>query len=83
MGKYLTPEIVHAVIAEYGPEGMRAAGYSAADMLSLMNNAGYQCIDLSSNKAIKTYSDIPNLPDFSVTDFLFTPLKEINFKELC
>lgn len=73
LGDLLNTNYVHAVIAEYGPEGMRAAGHSGADLLALMDKVGYYCIDLSSNKTIATSTDIPELPDFSATDFLFLP----------
>lgn len=72
LGDFLTPERIAHVVCEYGPEGMRSAGHTGWDMVSLMQRAGYSCADLHNGRGIDRPEDIPRLADFSVTDFLFT-----------
>jgi FkbM family methyltransferase len=69
--EYLYPNIVHKVVAEYGPEGCRSAGITGWDLVNYMKARGYGCIDLSSNKIITNLHDIPTLEDYHVTNFLF------------
>lgn len=69
--EYLYPNIVHKVVAEYGPEGFRSAGITGWDLVSYMKTRGYSCTDLRSNKNISKPSDIPVLQDYHVTNFLF------------
>jgi len=71
---FLTPSKIKAVVAEYGPEGMRAAGRSAADMVSLMLKKGFACQELGTGVKIQSTRDIPLVKDLHVTDFLFTAL---------
>jgi FkbM family methyltransferase len=72
LGNWLSPQRVRAVVCEYGPEGLRSAGSTGWEMVSLMQFAGYSCRDLHSQKSICEKADIPNLADFTTTDFLFT-----------
>lgn len=72
LGDSLVPERIPHVVCEYGPEGMRAAGHEGSDMVGLMQRAGYRCTDLHTGRRIDGPDDIPKLPDFHVTDFLFT-----------
>lgn len=72
LGEFLKPETVKTVICEYGPEGSRAAGRTGWQLVGMMKDAGYQCHELKSGKSIETETDIPDLPDFHVTDFVFT-----------
>ena len=67
----LNPAIVNCIIAEFGPEGLRKTGKTGWDLISMMLNRGYKCKELGSNKIIESKKDVPNLPDFSVTDFIF------------
>ena len=71
-GSLLTPSRIQHVICEYGPEGLRSAGFSGADLLQLMINAGYRGVDLHSGRPLRSVSDIPDLPDFHVTDWWFS-----------
>jgi FkbM family methyltransferase len=68
----LSPKRIPVVICEYGPEGLRSAGYTGWDMVQLMNDHGYKnCVDLKTKKPIMNESDIPKLGNFEVTDFKF------------
>lgn len=69
----LSPMIVKAVVAEYGPEGLRAAGKTGWDVVEFMQKKGYKSWELQTGKEIESPKDIPLLPDHSVTDFLFLP----------
>jgi len=71
LGAHLKPDRIPNVVVEYGPEGMRAAGHSGWDLVEFMTRKGYRCEDLHSKAAIEKPQDIPVLPDFAVTDFLF------------
>jgi len=68
-GDQLTPSRIHHVICEYGPEGLRSAGFNGADLVELMTKAGYQGADLHSGVPLHSASDVPDLPDFHVTDW--------------
>jgi FkbM family methyltransferase len=70
-GEALSPERFPLVILEYGPEGCRAAGTTGWEIVSYMVRRGYKCIDLHTRKLIEQAGDIPQLADFSVTDFMF------------
>lgn len=69
---YLHPSKIKYVIAELGLEGLRHAGKSAWDMVSLMLEKGYVCRVLGSDNLIQKEKDLPMLPDFCVTDLVFT-----------
>ena len=71
LGDFLTPSRIGTVIAEYGPEGMRKAGKSGWDLVHLMLSKGYRCQELTTGKSICCKEDIPALPDYTVTDFVF------------
>ena len=64
---------VQSIIAEYGVEGMQAAGTSPQDLWHLMDEKGYGCVIVQSGREILAPTDIPVLPRFHVVDFLFTP----------
>lgn len=72
LGDLLTPSNIGAVIAEYGPEGMRKAGKSGWELVHLMLSKGYRCQELTTGKAICCKEDVPSLPDYTVTDFIFS-----------
>jgi FkbM family methyltransferase len=71
LGDRLQPQNFPLIVAEYGPEGMRSAGNTGWEMVNFMRGRGYVCADLHSGRAITTEGEIPSLPDFSVTDFIF------------
>ncbi len=71
-GDSLSPGRIPFVISEYGPEGMRVAGTSGWEMVRYMRERGYVCRDLHNDSLIRSECDIPDLPDFGVTDFLFS-----------
>ena len=68
----LQPNTIQHVIAELGPEGLRQAGKSAWDLVSLMLERGYVCRVLGSNKTIDCEKEVPILPDFTVVDLVFS-----------
>lgn len=67
----LTPQKVGTIVVEYGPEGMKKAGKTGWDMVKMMLGKGFQCMELKTQRPIATELDIPHLPDFTVTDFVF------------
>lgn len=73
---HLRPDIVTYVIAEFGPEGLRRAGVTGWDLVEPLLKRGYQCKILGTDHPITSEKDIPILPDFSVTDFIFSPANE-------
>jgi len=72
LGEMLNPSYINVVVAEYGPEGMRKAGKIGWDLVQMMLAKGYRCQELITKKSIFSKSDIPVLPDYAVTDFIFT-----------
>ena len=71
LGSDLSPKNYSTVICEFGPEGLRSAGATGWDLVHLMRSHGYRCNNLHDGKAIETPDDVPLLPEFTVTDFLF------------
>lgn len=63
---------VRAVIAEYGSEGLRAAGTSVGALWQHMDQHGYQAQIIQTSQKISAAADIPELPPFHILDFLFT-----------
>jgi len=63
---------VRAVIAEYGSEGLRAAGTSAGELWRHMDQHGYQAQIIQTGQKLTSAADIPELPPFDILDFLFT-----------
>lgn len=72
LGAKLQPDAIQYVVAELGPEGLRQAGKSAWDLVSLMLKAGYTCRVLGSDKIIECEKQVPILPDFTVVDLIFS-----------
>lgn len=68
----LHPEIIPYVVAEMGPEGLRNAGKSPWELVSLMLKKGYICRILGTERVIENEEDVPLLPDFTVIDLLFS-----------
>lgn len=69
LGDRLHPSLVGTIVCEYGPEGLRSAGTSGDELLSLMHDAGYQAHDMNSGALVTA---APPLLDFQVTDWVFT-----------
>ena len=70
----LTPSKFGAIIAEYGPEGLKKAGKTGWEMVKMMLNKGFQCHELSTQKPIRSEQEIPAVLDCAVTDFVFLPV---------
>jgi hypothetical protein len=68
----LAPSRFPNVVCEFGPEGLRAAGSSGSELVKLMLDHGYGCRDLHTAVVLHKPENIPALPDFHVTDLLFT-----------
>jgi FkbM family methyltransferase len=64
---------IRAVIAEYGSEGLRAAGTSAIELWRFMDQRGFQAQIIQSGQTVNSAADIPSLPPFEILDFVFTP----------
>jgi FkbM family methyltransferase len=77
LGDALTPfrngRGIQAVIAEFGPEGLRAAGSNGDELISLMDGHGFKCEVIQTGQAISAPEDLPSLKDFEVADLLFAP----------
>lgn len=69
----LKPDSVHYIIAELGPEGLRQAGHTGWDLISLLQENGYVCRILGTDTIIEHEKQLPSIPDFSVLDILFSP----------
>lgn len=69
----LIPGIINHIVAELGPEGLRQAGFSSWDLISMMLSRGYVCRILGTDHWIEQEGQIPALPDFSVLDVIFSP----------
>jgi FkbM family methyltransferase len=72
LGDLLTPQKIGTIVAEYGPEGMQKAGKSGWELVSLLLQKGYQCKELTTQKKICKAEDTPLLPNYAVTDFVFS-----------
>ena len=71
LGERLNKQNIMCVIAEYGPEGMRAAGHTGRELVKLMLDRDYKCVVLQNDEEIRKAADVPHLPDFGVVDFFF------------
>jgi FkbM family methyltransferase len=69
---WLCPQRIPSIVCEWGAECSRAVGSTGWGMVAFMRRLGYQCRDLHSGSPIQTEADIPDLDDFTTTDFLFT-----------
>lgn len=72
LGDKLSPTHIKNIVAEYGPEGLRSAGSSGAEIVELMMATGYNCKILQTGNEIDDPTDLPHLPDFGVLDLVFS-----------
>lgn len=67
----LNPEKIGCVVTEYGPEGLEKAGKTGWDLVQMMLSKGFSCYELTTKKKIVKGADLPHVPSFAVTDFVF------------
>lgn len=71
LGNYFNPQTIKTIVAECGPEGLRAVGKTEWDLAYMGLAQGYGCHLLDSGKEILHKEDLPAIPDFTVKDFVF------------